>query len=149
MTTGVIPDPYVNFNFLVEIGGITRGAFQEVGGLSATIDVIEHREGGDNTTPRKLPGMTKHGNITLKWGMVDDTELYQWHQNIVNAVKVNGDLDRRNGSIRLLDRAGNEVTRWDFVRAWPTKYEIGQLSAEGNDVTIITMEIVHEGLTQG
>jgi len=143
MTTGQIPDPYVNFNFLVEIDGITRAAFQEVSGLNATIDVIEHREGGENTSPRKLPGMTKYGNITLKWGMVEDTDLYQWHLDAVN-----GTITRKNGSIILLDRARNEVARWNFTRAWPTKYEIGQLSAEGNDVTAITMEIVHEGLAQ-
>jgi phage tail-like protein len=133
----------MNFNFLVEIDGITRAAFQEVGGLSATIDVVEHREGGENTTPRKLPGMTKYGNITLKWGMVEDTDLYQWHLDAVN-----GQIQRKNGSIILLDRAGQELVRWNFVRGWPTKYEIGQLNAEGNDVTSISMEITHEGLTQ-
>jgi phage tail-like protein len=143
MPTGEIKDPYVNFNFLVEIGGITRAAFQEVSGLNATIDVIEHREGGENTTPRKLPGKTKYGNITLKWGMVEETDLYQWHLDAVN-----GKIERKNGSIILLDRARNEVARWNFTRAWPTKYEIGQLSAEGNDVTTVTIEIVHEGLTQ-
>jgi len=143
MPTGEIKDPYVNFNFLVEIGGITRAAFQEVSGLNATIDVIEHREGGENTTPRKLPGKTKYGNITLKWGMVDDTDLYQWHLDTVK-----GKIERKNGSIILLDRGGNELTRWNFERGWLSKYEIGQLSAEGNDVTTVTIEIVHEGLTQ-
>jgi phage tail-like protein len=67
MPTGVIPDPYGNYNFLVEIDGITRAAFQECSGFDSTIDVIEHREGGENTTPRKLPGMTKFSNIQLKW----------------------------------------------------------------------------------
>lgn len=76
MGTAVRPDPLVNFNFLVEIDGITRAAFHEVSGFDSTIDVIEHREGGENTTPRKLPGMTKHSNIILKWGMSIDTDLY-------------------------------------------------------------------------
>ena len=105
MGTGVRVDPFLNFAFTVEIDGIARAAFHEVSGFDSTVDVIEHREGGDNTTPRKLPGMTKHGNIVLKWGMTDDAQLYQWHRDVVR-----GAVQRRNGSIVLLDRRGQEVT---------------------------------------
>ena len=70
MATGQIKDPFGNYNFLVELDGITRAAFQECSGFDSTIDVIEHREGGENTTLRKLPGMTKYSNIVLKWGIV-------------------------------------------------------------------------------
>jgi phage tail-like protein len=132
-------DPYGNFNFRVEIDGITRAAFQEVSGFDSTIDVIEHREGGDNTTPRKLPGMTKHSNIVLKWGLATDTDLYDWHR-----AAVRGDLQRRNGSIVLLDRRGDEVVRWNFFAAWPAKYDGPDLNAEGNDVAIETLELAHE-----
>jgi len=141
MGTGVRIDPYLNFNFLVEIDGITRAAFHEVSGLDSTIDVIEHREGGDNTTPRKLPGMTKHSNIVLKWGMTDDEQLYQWHRDTVK-----GNIQRKSGSIVLLDRRGQEVARWNFVRAWPTKWDGPDLTAEGNDVAIETLELAHEGV---
>jgi len=141
--TSVRPDPYLNFNFLVEIDGITRAAFHEVSGLDSTIDVIEHREGGDNTTPRKLPGMTKHSNIVLKWGMTDDQELYQWHRDVVN-----GTVQRRNGSIVLLDRRGQEVARWNFFKAWPTKWTGPSFTAEGNDVSIEQMELANEGVVR-
>jgi phage tail-like protein len=143
MATGDIPDPFGNYNFLVEIDGITRGAFQQVSGFDSTIDVIEHREGGENTTVRKLPGMTKYSNISLKWGITDDIELYNWHLDAVN-----GTLSRKNGSIVLLDRQRNEVARWNFVRAWPTKYDGPDLNAEGNDVAIETLELAHEGITR-
>ena len=141
MATGDIPDPFGNYNFLVELDGITRAAFQEVSGFDSTIDVIEHREGGENTTPRKLPGMTKYSNIVLKWGITDDRELYDWHRQAVL-----GNLERKNGSIVLLGRAGEEVARWNFVRAWPTKYDGPDLNAEGNDVAIETLELAHEGI---
>jgi len=68
MATGQRVDPYNNFNFLVEIDGIARAAFQEASGFDSSIDITEHREGGENTTMRKLPAMTKYSNITLKWG---------------------------------------------------------------------------------
>src|SRR5438132_11273551 len=118
MPTAQRVDPYVNFNFLVEIDGITRAGFHEVNGIDSTIDVIEHREGGDNTTPRKLAGMTKHSAITLKWGMTDDPQLYQWHRDAVQ-----GNVQRKNGSIVLNDRRGQEVARWNFVSAWPSKWK--------------------------
>ena len=141
MATATIPDPYNNFNFLVEIDGITRAAFHECSGFDSTIDVIEHREGGENATLRKLPGMTKYSNIVLKRGITDDKQLYQWH---INAVK--GQLERKNGSILLLDRGGQEVARWNFIRAWPSKWDGPDLTAEGNDVAIETLELAHEGV---
>ena len=141
MGTGQRIDPFGNFNFLVEIDGITRAAFQEVSGFDSTIDVIEHREGGDNLTPRKLPGQTKHSNIVLKWGVTDDAELYRWHRDAVR-----GNVQRRNGSIVLLDRRGQEVKRWNFFNAWPSKWDGPDLNAEGNDVAIETLELTHEGV---
>jgi len=141
--TGQRVDPYSNFNFLVEIDGITRAAFHEVSGFDSTIDVIEHREGGENTTVRKLPGMTKHSNIVLKWGLADDADLYNWHRDAVN-----GKVQRRNGSIVLLDRQGQERMRWNFVNAWPSKWDGPDFNAEGNDIAIETLELAHEGVTR-
>jgi phage tail-like protein len=141
MGTAARIDPFFNFNFLVEIDGIARAAFHEVTGFDSTIDVIEHREGGDNTTPRKLPGITKHSNIVLKWGMTDDQDLYRWHRDTVR-----GNVQRRNGSIVLLDRRGQEVARWNFFNAWPAKWDGPDFNAEGNDVAIETLELAHEGV---
>jgi phage tail-like protein len=134
-------DPYGNYNFHVEIDGITRAAFQEASGFDSTVDVIEHREGGDNLTPRKLPGMTKHANIVLKWGVTDDAQLWKWHQDVVD-----GRIERKNGSIVLLDRTGQERLRWNFFQAWPSKWTGPSFNAEGNDVAIETLELAHEGL---
>jgi phage tail-like protein len=144
MATGIVPDPYVNFNFLVEIDGIRRAAFQECSGFDSTVDVIEHREGGANTTTRKIPGLTKYSNIVLKWGMTDDVDLYNWHRRIVD-----GAIERKNGSIVLLDRSGRELARWNFVRAWPSKWDGPNFTAEGNDVAIETLELAHEGVARG
>jgi phage tail-like protein len=141
MATAEIKDPYVNFNFLVEIDGITRAAFHEASGFDSTVDVIEHREGGQNTTTYKVPGLTKHGNITLKWGLTEDKSLDDWHQQVVD-----GDSVRKNGSIVVLNRKGEEIARWNFVRAWPTKYTLPAFNAEGNDIAIQTLELAHEGL---
>src|SRR5688500_14791381 len=136
---GARVDPFANFNFRVEIDGITRAAFHEVSGFDSTVDVIEHREGGDNISPRKLPGMTKHSSIVLKWGLTADTELYDWQRDVVT-----GNVTRKNGSIVLLDRTGQEQVRWNFFDAWPTKWDGPDFNAEGNDVAIETLELAHE-----
>jgi len=143
MATGQRVDPFGSFNFLVEIDGIARGAFQSVSGFDSTIDVVEHREGGENTTTRKLPGLTKYSNITLKWGVTDDTELYDWHRQWVAGDPA---AKRKNGSIVLLDRQGKEKARWNFLNAWPAKWTGPSFNAEGNDVGIETLELAHEGV---
>lgn len=141
--TGKRVDPYGNYNFLVEIQGITRAAFQEASGFDSAIDVVEHREGGENTTLRKLPAMTKYSNITLKWGTTDDRDLYDWHRQWVTGDPA---AQRQNGSIVLLDRQGQEKVRWNFFNAWPAKWTGPSFNAEGNDVSIETLELAHEGL---
>ncbi|WP_046867564.1 phage tail protein [Microvirga massiliensis] len=138
--TGKRVDPFVNFNFLVVIDGISRAAFHEVSGFDSSIDVIEHREGG-KLTVQKLPGLAKFGNITLKWGITSDRQLYEWHR-----AAVDGNLQRKNGAIVCLDRQGNTVATWNFSDAWPSKYDAPDFNAEGNDVAIETLELVHEGL---
>lgn len=141
--TGRPVDPYTNYNFRLEFDGITDATFQECTGFDSTIDVIEHREGGRNPTLSKLPGMTKYSNIVLKWGLTDDRRLYDWHRSIVD-----GNIVRKNGSIVLLDRRGEEKVRWNFVRAWPSKYDGPDFNAEGTDVAIETLEIAHEGIVR-
>ena len=135
-------DPYRNCNFLVEIDGITQAGFSDCSGLGSSTDPVEYREGGDNTTMRKLPGLTKYTNISLKWGLTDSRELYDWYRKVVT-----GKTERRNGSIVVLDANGvTEVVRWNFFNGWPTKLEAPSLSAKGNEVAIETLEIAHEGL---
>ncbi len=138
-------DPYVNFNFLVEIDGIVRAAFHEVGGLDSSVDIIEHREGGENITNRKLPGQVKFSNVSLKWGMTDDLDLYNWHRQWVTGDPA---AARKNGSIVLLDRQGQEKARWNFFNGWPSKWSGPSFNAESNDVAIEALEIAHEGLAR-
>ncbi|HUJ10361.1 MAG TPA: phage tail protein [Verrucomicrobiae bacterium] len=138
-------DPYGSFDFLVEIDGITRASFQEVSGLESTIDTMDYREGGENETMRRLPAKTKFVNIVCKWGTTDNPEMSEWHRQWVVGDPA---AARKNGSVVLLDRQGNEKVRWNFVNAWPSKYVGPSFNAKNSDVAIETMEIVHEGITR-
>jgi phage tail-like protein len=142
--TGQRVDPFRGYNFLVEIDGIAQGSFTECTGLGSTTEVIENREGGDNLTVRKLPGKTSYSDISLKWGLTDSTELWDWRQQITD-----GNVVRKNGSIVVFDLANStEVARWNFVRAWPTKWDGPAFNAKGSDIAIATLVLAHEGLSR-
>jgi len=144
MATGNRRDPFRSFNFKVEIDGITRAGFRECSGLDASQDPIEYREGTEGPTARKLPGLSKYSNISLKRGMSDDQDLWNWYKQAST-----GNIQRRNGSIVLLDDDGkNEKARWNFREAWPTKWTGPSFNSTGNEVAIETLEIAHEGLVR-
>lgn len=129
-------DPYRNFRFLVEIDGIQQGGFTECSGFGSDVEVVEYREGGETATVRKLPGKTSYPDITLKWGITDSRELYDWHRTAVN-----GQIERKNGSIILQDDVGQEAVRWNFFQGWPSKWDGADLNATGNEVAIDTLTI--------
>ena len=134
-------DPYSALNFRLEIQGITAGAFSECSGLSSEVDVIEYRSGSDPGSARKLPGIRKFANIVLKRGITKNRELWDWYKTVLD-----GNVQRKAGSIVLLDDAGQEVLRWNFKQGWPRKYEGPTLNAASSEVAIETIEITHEGL---
>lgn len=135
-------DPYAVFNFRVEIDGIVVGSFTEVSGLDSETDVIEYRTGDMRMNSSvKLPGLTKYPNVVLKRGMTKDLSLWQWRKAVVN-----GQTDRRNGVIILMDESRADVLRWQFRNGWPAKWEGPDLDASSSEVAIETLEIAHEGL---
>ncbi len=134
-------DPYRSYRFRVEIDGLERAGFRECSGLDFTHDPVEYREGPDPLTARKLPGLIKYSNISLKWGLSDDKELWDWRKEAVD-----GTVKRKNGSIVLLDDANEEKMRWNFREGWPSKWTGPSFNATGNEVAIETLEIAHEGL---
>lgn len=137
-------DPYHGYNFLVEIDGITRAGFREASGLDSSTDPVEYREGNERAlTARKLGGLNKYANLSLKWGMCDDKDLWDWREKAVA-----GKIERKNLSIVLLDERGEEKARWNFREAWPTKWTGPSFNATSNDVAVDTLELVHEGISR-
>ena len=142
MPTNPQTEPLRSANFLVEIDGVTRSRFTSVEGLESEVDVIEEREGYVPRQTQKVPGSTHTHNLVLRWPTDDDRELNDWYQRILD-----GQLDRRNGSIILLDETGNARVRWNFTNAWPAKWRGPSFDAEGNDIAIETLELAHEGIS--
>ena len=134
-------DPYAAFNFKLEIEGITVAGFSEVTGLNQESNVIDYREGQEGITPRKLPGLNKFGNITLKRGISADLSVYSWRKTVTD-----GDITRKNASIVLHNEKHDEVVRWNLVNAWPSKYTGPDLKANANEIAIESIELTHEGV---
>lgn len=140
-------DPYGNYNFEVIVNGVSddgravRGSFSEASGLEVAMDPIEYRNGSEDITPRKIPGLKKFTNVTLKKGITGDVAFWNW---IVEAM--NGQVNRKEGSVVLLNEQKTEVMRWNFRRGWPCKWTGPGLNATSNEIAIETLEICHEGL---
>jgi phage tail-like protein len=141
-------DPYAGHQFEVIVNGISddgtavKGSFAECAGLDVSLDPIEYRNGSEENTVRKIPGLKKYPNITLKRGIVGDLTFWNW---ILQGM--NGTVLRAEGSIVLLDEAKNEVMRWHFKRGWPAKFTGPSLNAKNNEIAMEALEIAHEGLS--
>jgi phage tail-like protein len=140
-------DPYSALNFQVVIVGVledgqaVRGSFAEVSGLDVSIAPIEYRNGSEDVTVRKIPGLKSFSNIVLRRGVIGDLTLWAWIRSVLD-----GQVQRADGTITLLDENRQAVLRWKFRRAWPCKWTGPRLNATGNDIAIETLELCHEGL---
>jgi len=138
-------DAIAGYTFKIEIDGQVIAQFKEVSGPSSEVQVIEHRENNlqGKEVIKKLPGQKKWGDITLKRGKTDNKVIWEWHRLVMD-----GKIDeaRKNGSIVLYDYAGGEISRYNFVNAWPSKASLGSLQAGGNDVLMEEVTLVIEGL---
>ncbi|MFY2826027.1 phage tail protein [Ruegeria sp. MALMAid1280] len=138
-------DPLRNFRYRLEIDSIEQAGFAEVMIGDLSTDPIEYREGDEPTTVRKLNGLNKYGNITLKWGITDSTELADWHQLVVDDNTLLEEA-RRTVVIRVQNEAGEEKAAFEIFKAWPCKYDPSDFNAKGNEVAIDTLELCNEGI---
>lgn len=144
MAVGNRKDPYLGFNFVVEIEGIIVGGFNEVSGLHVEIEVQTIREGGRNEFMRQIPGPAKYpSNLVLKRGLTDDAALWNWHRDVAR-----GRIQRKNGSVVLRDAAGQAKWRWNFQKAFPVKWTGPDMRAGTAETAIEALELVHEGLVK-
>ena len=135
--------PHGRFRYKVEIDGLDAGGFSEVTGFDVSIDVMEYREGDSVTTPMKVPGLKKYGNIVLRQGLVDSMVLYDWV-----VAGVNGAAERKTITITLLDEEESPAASWQVINAWPSRYTAPDFNAQSSEIAIETLEIAHEGMTR-
>lgn len=140
---GVRADPYQVFNFLVEIEGVLAGGFSECSGLQVETEYYDYREGGRNEYVHRFAGPTKYPPLTLKHGLTLIEGLWTWHQEVIQ-----GEINRKNGTIYLMDRNGIPTMWWDFKEAYPIKWTGPDLRANSGEVAFESVELAHHGLSR-
>jgi phage tail-like protein len=140
--------PYVQFNFLVDLGtGTTDGpeaGFQEVSNIGMEVTVSEYRNGNEKeNSVRKITGMNKATDVTLKRGVIGSLNLYQWLHQIRN-----GDQSAfRTVTIQLQNEDHTQVVQtWKLLRARIIKHVSGPMNAKGTDVAMEELTLSYERL---
>jgi phage tail-like protein len=144
--TVVRKDPLPGFAFLVrftDIDGTVDSYFRSVSGLRSETEVIPVRAGGANATTFNLVGAVKWSPLVFKQGFMASSALMTWRQAWLSP---GGGMIRSGGQIIQLNTALKPMAAWTFFRGWPSKWEIGEFDASKSELSIETLEIVHEGL---
>ena len=136
-------DPYNNYRFQVEMDGIIVGGFTEISGLRVEADVVEYREGGVNDFTHKFPDHIRGSNVVLHRGLTDYSEFFTWmlESTTTSRAEVQQDI-----LVTLMNKLEQEVWTWEFIDAYPVRWEGPQLLSDGGGVSIELVEFTYERL---
>jgi phage tail-like protein len=140
--------PYVQFNFLVDLGtGTTEGpdaGFQEVSGIGMEVTVAEYRNGNHKeNSVMKITGMNKSTDVTLKRGVIGSLSLYQW----LNEIRNGAQTALRNVTVQLQNEDHTAIVQtWKLLRARIIKHTSGPMNAKGTDVAMEELVLAYERL---
>lgn len=138
-------DHLFNGKFQVEIEGVTVGAFTACDGLEVRVDVVNFADASvDNVLVRKRPGRTQFSNIVLRRGQVNNTELWDWFKNVVD-----GKVERKSGSIIVLDDTAKEIFRYNFFEGWPCRWKSLEMRTDKPGALVEEIEIAVELVERG
>jgi phage tail-like protein len=138
-------DPIGSMRFDVDVGDWIHGSFRECSGMGSETELIESKESmvGGHMQYVKVPGALKWENITLKRGVTDDMQIWNWRKKVEEG-DVNG--ARTNGTITMYDSQNQSIATWTFDYGWPQKVSGPTFNATTNEIGIEELVIVHEGL---
>ena len=140
--------PYVQFNFLVDLGdGNTEGpeaGFQEISGIGMEVTLAEYRNGNERENAvRKITGLNRTTDVTLKRGVIGSLKLYQW----LNDIRNGNQNAMRTVTIQLQNEDHSSVVQtWRLMNARIVKHTSGPMNAKGTDVAIEEMVLAYERL---
>lgn len=146
MSPSAVSYPLTTLHFEVSWGDSQNtSSFSEVSGLTMEAEVVEYRGGADKAlSTRKLPGLKKFSNVTLKRGIMPaeaGNGLFEWYNTVVA-----GSVARRDVTVSLLNEERTLVMTWKIQGAWPVKIEGPGLKSTGTDVAVETVEFACESI---
>ena len=137
--------PYGAFNYLVNFdGGEIFGGFSDVSGIGTELTVAEYRNGNDKENHvRKIAGVHKVSDVTLKRGIIDSESLWNW----IKDARVSGPDAQKTVTVTLLDEAQQAIQSWVLRGVIPMKYTGPTLAGKGGgDVAMEELVLSAEGL---
>jgi phage tail-like protein len=146
----VLP-PFTTFNFEVEITVTGRSeplcsaAFAECDGLEMSMQVKTIREGGNNNQPVHLLGPVSYGQLTLKRGMTDTFDLWDWFEGVLR--REAGWFDASAQVILLAADGVTEQARFEFTGCRPVKLKAPALNAKDGLIAVEEMQIAYETMS--
>jgi phage tail-like protein len=144
-------DPYKNFKFRLKWDGRYVAGVSKVSALKRTTEVVEHREGGDPSTPRRSPGQSKFEAVTVERGVTHDTEFLRWANKVWNfgaglGAEVSLKDFRKDIILELCNEAGETAVSVNIYRCWVSEFtQLSELDAAGNGVAIESLVLQNEG----
>lgn len=144
-------DPYKSFKFRVRWDGRDVAGVSKVSALRRTTEVVEHRDGGDQSMTHKSPGQSSYEAITLERGVTHDLEFEKWASKVWNYSGAGGAESsladfRKDILIDMYNEAGQKVISYKVFRCWVSEYEaVPELDASGNSVAIQQIKLENEG----
>jgi phage tail-like protein len=138
-------DPLIGFNFRLEIEGKLAGYFTECSGIGSENEVVDHKIVDDKgiEVVQKIPGRLKWQDVTLKRGITDKMDIWEWRQTVEQGKMKDA---RTNCSVIMMDRNYEDVARWDFKNAWPSKVTGPSVKSDSNEFGLEEVTLVHEGM---
>lgn|SRR5690606_35243250 len=136
-------DPLATFHFMLDVQGKVKGFFTEISGLGSETDIIEQKQvdakGRDLIV--KVPGRQKFTDVTLKRGITDVKDFWDWRQEVIDG-KIK--TARKNASIFMLDTELNPIAQWDLENAWPSKVTGPQAQSESSNFGMEELTLTYE-----
>jgi len=138
--------PPVGFHFVVKFEGFAEEndtRFQEVSGLSVTVNTTDYKEGGENRFVHKLPQETSYNNVVLKRGIIKNSSITQWCKKAIE----NFHFEPQNVLVTLLNENHQELCSWNVVHAYPVQWSFTGLNAERGELLIESLELNYHYFT--
>ncbi|HVV54767.1 MAG TPA: phage tail protein [Mucilaginibacter sp.] len=138
--------PPVGFHFKVEFVGIGTDndmRFQSVSGLSVEYDTESYKEGGENRYEHKLPVRTKYADLSLKRGMLVNSDVIDWCKKALQ----DRQFTTAQVNITLLNEQHQALKTWQVFGAWPKKWSVSDFNAQENSIVVETMELSYSYFT--
>ena len=139
-------DPYKNSTFRVKWGGRYVAGVSKVSALKRSIEIVEHREGGDPSSSRKSPGRTTYEAITLERGVTHDPEFEKWATESGLGAEASLKDFRKDILLEIYDEPGQLALAYKIFRCWVSEYQVlPDLDANANTVAIEHIKLENEG----